>query len=158
MGAVDAISAASRSHTYIGVDEHGKAVQFTSPGNDYGHLILRGGKDGPNYDAQSVLSAAHAMDKAKLRPQIVIDASHANSNKDHKRQLPVLQDIATQIADGCNTIKGVMIESNLVEGAQKLSPGETNITKLVYGQSVTDKCIGWEDTEIALQTLACAVA
>lgn len=155
--AVDAIGAAQGSHCFLGVGEDGMASECVSSGNRHAHLILRGGKDGPNLCKQSVENAAAAVSKANLTPQIVIDVSHANSNKNHKNQLPNVDVVASQISTGCQVIKGLMIESNLTEGAQKLSPGKTDLTTLKYGQSVTDACIGWEETEACLQSLAEAV-
>jgi len=155
--AVDAIGAARGSHNFMSVCDDGKAAQCVSSGNNYGHLILRGGKDGPNFDAKSVADAVAVMAKAKLPAQVVVDVSHANSCKNHKNQLPNIENIADQIADGCEAIKGVMIESNLVEGAQKLAPGKTDPATLTYGQSVTDACVSWEETEACMAALSRAV-
>ena len=116
-------------------------------------MILRGGSKTVNYTAESVAQACEQLEKAGLAPNVMIDCSHANSNKDHTRQGIVCRDIAGQIAGGNRRIIGVMIESNLVAGAQKLVPGKP----LVYGQSITDACIGWEETSVLLGELAAAV-
>jgi 3-deoxy-7-phosphoheptulonate synthase len=119
-------------------------------GNSDAHIILRGGKE-PNYDADSVSETLIALKEAEVNESIMIDASHGNSQKQFKRQLPVVESISDQIADGNKNIKGVMIESHLVEGNQKISEN------LTYGQSVTDGCVGWEDTLLCLQNLNDAV-
>ena len=152
--AADAIQAAKASNTFLGQSLDGAPSVITSTGNPGSHLILRGGKDGTNFDAKSV-QAAH--DKMKGSARIVVDCSHGNSSKKHKNQPIVAADIAQQIRDGNQTIMGVMIESNLVEGNQGLKPGNTDPSTLTYGQSVTDACIGLEDSEHTLQLLADAV-
>lgn len=150
--AVDAIGAALHPHSFLSVTKGGISAIVTTTGNNDGHLILRGGKE-PNYDAASVKAAAEALTKAKHDPYVMIDASHANSHKICKNQISVVEDIARQVADGCRNIMGVMIESNLVEGRQDIVPGKP----LVYGQSVTDACLGWDDTVKLLERLARAV-
>ena len=150
--AVDAIGAALHPHSFLSVTKGGISAIVTTTGNNDGHLILRGGKE-PNYDAASVKAAAEALAKAKHDPYVMIDASHANSHKICKNQINVVEDIARQVADGCRNIMGVMIESNLVEGRQDIVPGKP----LVYGQSVTDACLGWDDTVKLLERLARAV-
>lgn len=150
--AVDAIGAALHPHSFLSVTKGGISAIVTTTGNNDGHLILRGGKE-PNYDAASVKAAAEALTKAKHDPYVMIDASHANSRKVCKNQIGVVEDIARQVADGCRNIMGVMIESNLVEGRQDIVPGKP----LVYGQSVTDACLGWDDTVKLLERLARAV-
>ena len=150
--AVDAIRAASRPHSFIGVSAEGQSAILQTTGNKDCHVILRGGKH-PNYDAASVDDASALLEKAGLAQRIMIDASHANSRKIYERQIDVNHDIARQIGQGEQRIFGVMIESHLVAGNQSVAPGK----ELTYGQSITDACIGWEDTAAALAHLADAV-
>ena len=151
--AVDAIGAANHPHSFLSVTKGGISAIVTTTGNEDCHLILRGGSRAPNYDAASVRAASEALSKAGHDPYLMIDASHANSRKICRNQIPVVEDIAGQVADGSRSIMGVMIESNLVEGRQDIVPGQP----LVYGQSVTDACLGWDDTEALLERLARAV-
>ncbi|MFP6560151.1 3-deoxy-7-phosphoheptulonate synthase [Paraburkholderia sp. B3] len=151
--AADAIVAARASHAFMGMTKMGMAAIFETRGNDDCHVILRGGKTGPNYDRASVAACCEALAKAGLREQVMIDCSHANSNKAHQRQIDVAQDIASQLADGEPRIVGVMIESHLEEGRQDLKPG----VPLKRGVSITDACISWAQTEPVLETLAGAV-
>jgi 3-deoxy-7-phosphoheptulonate synthase len=151
--AIEAILSAGQPHNFLGHTKHGQSAIFVTKGNPDCHIILRGGRETTNYDAASVQETCRQMEKAGVRPQVMIDCSHANSNKDHTRQLAVCRDVAGQIAQGDKRIMGVMLESNLVAGAQKLLQGQ----KLVYGQSITDACIGWDETKEALQLLAQAV-
>lgn len=151
--AIEAILSAGQPHNFLGHTKHGQSAIFVTKGNPDCHLILRGGRQTTNYDAASVEETCRQMEKAGVRPQVMIDCSHANSNKDHRRQVAVCRDVAGQVARGDKRIIGVMLESNLVAGAQKLVQGE----KLVYGQSITDACIGWDDTKESLQMLAEAV-
>ncbi|GAB3720283.1 3-deoxy-7-phosphoheptulonate synthase [Nocardiopsis oceani] len=151
--AVDAVGAAAASHTFFGVDPAGAGSVVVTEGNPDCHVILRGGRSGPNHDPASVGSALDVIEGAKLPRRLMIDASHANSGKDHVRQVAVAQGIAAQVAEGQKGITGVMLESYLEEGAQKLGdPAE-----LTYGQSITDKCMGWDTTEGVLANLADAV-
>jgi len=150
--AIDAINAASAPHCFLSVTKYGHSAIVETSGNGDCHIILRGGKE-PNYSAQHVEEVKAGLAKAGLEPQIMIDFSHANSSKQFKKQLTVADDVAQQIAGGETAIIGVMIESHLVEGNQNLESGEP----LVYGKSVTDGCIGWEDTETVLRQLAQAV-
>jgi len=150
--AIDAINAASAPHCFLSVTKYGHSAIVETSGNGDCHIILRGGKE-PNYSAQHVEEVKTGLAKAGLEPQIMIDFSHANSSKQFKKQLTVADDVAQQIAGGEKAIIGVMIESHLVEGNQNLESGEP----LVYGKSVTDGCIGWEDTETVLRQLAEAV-
>ncbi|WP_380181090.1 3-deoxy-7-phosphoheptulonate synthase AroG [Kalamiella sp. sgz302252] len=150
--AIDAINAASAPHCFLSVTKYGHSAIVETSGNGDCHIILRGGKE-PNYSAQHVEEVKTGLAKAGLDPQIMIDFSHANSSKQFKKQLNVADDVAQQIASGEKAIIGVMIESHLVEGNQSLESGEP----LVYGKSVTDGCIGWEDTETVLRQLANAV-
>jgi 3-deoxy-7-phosphoheptulonate synthase len=151
--AVDAIQSAAHSHTFLGHTKFGQTAIFVTNGNPDCHIILRGGKKLTNYDAASVAATAAQMEKSGVDPRIMIDFSHANSSKDYKRQSLVCHDVASQIAAGEKRVMGVMIESNLVAGAQALVPGQP----LVYGQSVTDACIDWKETHEMLKELAAAV-
>lgn len=150
--AVDAIGASTQPHNFLSVTKNGQSSIFTTAGNPDCHLILRGGKASTNYDAASVDDACALLDKASLPEKVMIDCSHANSRKKHARQKYVCRDICAQISDGDKRIMGVMIESNLVEGAQK-----PESQPLTYGQSVTDACLAWHDTEPLLEDLASAV-
>jgi 3-deoxy-7-phosphoheptulonate synthase len=150
--AIDAVRATGHPHRFIGVTEQGLAAFVSTRGNPYGHVILRGGARGPNYDRASVRGALDALREAGLPERLIIDASHGNSERDHLRQVVVTADIAGQIAAGERGIAGVMIESFLVAGRQEL----TDPSRLVYGQSITDACIGWDETVTALQGLASA--
>ena len=150
--AIDAILSAANSHTFLGHTKHGQSAIFVTRGNRETHIILRGGRKMVNYTAESVAQTGEAMRRAGLQPRIMIDCSHANSSKDHNRQPIVGRDVATQIAGGNPDIVGVMIESNLVAGAQKLLPGQL----LTYGQSITDACIDWSQTYPLLEELAAA--
>ncbi|GAA3763652.1 3-deoxy-7-phosphoheptulonate synthase [Salinactinospora qingdaonensis] len=148
--AVDACSAAGASHTFFGVDPNGYGAVVNTSGNPDCHVILRGGRSGPNFDVDSVNTALEVIGNAGLPRRLMIDASHANSGKDHRRQPGVAETIGAQIAAGQNDIVGVMLESFLVEGNQKLA----DPTDLTYGQSITDKCMSWEVTESVLADLA----
>jgi 3-deoxy-7-phosphoheptulonate synthase len=150
--AIDAVRATAHPHRFIGVTEQGLAAFVSTRGNPYGHVILRGGARGPNYDRASVRGALDALRDAGLPERLIVDASHGNSERDHQRQPVVAADIAAQIAAGEIGIAGVMVESFLVAGRQDL----TDPSRLVYGQSVTDACIGWEDTVSVLEGLAAA--
>lgn len=150
--AIDAINAASAPHCFLSVTKYGHSAIVETSGNGDCHIILRGGKE-PNYSAHHVNAVKAGLEKAGLEPQVMIDFSHANSSKQFQKQLVVADDVAQQIAEGEKAIIGVMIESHLVEGNQNLESGEP----LVYGQSVTDACIGWNDTETVLRQLAEAV-
>jgi 3-deoxy-7-phosphoheptulonate synthase len=151
--AVEAILSANHPHTFLGTSETGQASILLTSGNPDCHIILRGGRQTTNFDAKSVAATAEQMEKAGVKPRIMIDASHANSGKDHRRQGAVCRDVAGQIAGGDRRIMGVMIESNLVAGAQALGDGKT----LVRGQSITDACIDWAETVGLLKELAAAV-
>jgi 3-deoxy-7-phosphoheptulonate synthase len=152
--AIEAILSAQQPHTFLGHTKDGRTAIFATRGNQDCHLILRGGRGVTNYSAGDVERIAGLESKAGLRPALMIDCSHANSRKDHTRQPAVCRDVAAQVAGGDDRIMGVMLESNLVGGAQKHTPGRP----LTYGQSVTDACIGWEETEPLLQELSTAVA
>jgi len=148
--AVDAIKSAAHPHIFLSVTKQGPSAIFSTAGNEDCHVILRGGGGKPNFDNPSVHYAARLLEQAGLNNRVMIDMSHANSEKDHKKQLSVCADICKQLKAGEQRIFGVMIESNLVEGNQKVANPET----LTYGQSITDACIGWEDSEHALRELA----
>ncbi|PKH21000.1 3-deoxy-7-phosphoheptulonate synthase [Enterobacterales bacterium CwR94] len=150
--AIDAINAAGAPHCFLSVTKYGHSAIVETGGNADCHIILRGGKE-PNYSAHHVSAVKSGLEKAGLPAQIMIDFSHANSSKQFQKQLVVCEDVAGQVAGGDTAIIGVMIESHLVEGNQSLESGEP----LVYGKSVTDACIGWEDTETVLRQLAAAV-
>jgi len=155
--ATDAIQAASRPHHFLSVHKNGQVAIVQTKGNKDCHVILRGGK-APNYDAASVAAACQELVAAKLTPQLMVDCSHANSSKQHQRQIEVARDIGTQLAAGQRHIIGVMVESHLLAGAQKFSAGKDDPAKLTYGQSITDACIGWDDSQTVLQVLSDAVA
>jgi 3-deoxy-7-phosphoheptulonate synthase len=151
--AVDAVRAAAAQHAFAGVDVSGTPAILYTEGNEDCHVILRGGRDAPNYDAGSVEGALGELRAAGLAERVVIDASHDNSGKDHERQPEVVSEIADQIAGGDGAIVGVMMESFLVGGRQDLESGEP----LVYGQSITDACMDWDNTVLTLDRLASAV-
>ncbi|MFG6448998.1 3-deoxy-7-phosphoheptulonate synthase [Roseateles sp. BYS180W] len=154
--ACDAIQAAARPHHFLSVHKNGQVAIVETKGNKDCHVILRGGKV-PNYDAQSVAQASAELSAAKLEARLMVDCSHGNSSKQHQRQIDVAQDIAAQIRGGSTHIFGVMVESHLQGGAQKFSPGKDDPAKLVYGQSITDACINWDDSVAVLDTLSEAV-
>ena len=150
--AIDAIGAAVRPHHFLSVTKQGQSAIFKTAGNEDCHLILRGGKT-PNYDAKSVDAAANELGKAGVNLHMMIDCSHANSSKQHERQMIVGADVAKQIAGGDMRISGVMIESHLVAGRQDVVDGQ----ELTYGQSITDACIDWDSSVQLLEELASAV-
>ena len=154
--ATDAIQAASRPHHFLSVHKNGQVAIVQTKGNKDCHVILRGGKS-PNYDGASVAAACAELQDAKLPCQLMIDFSHANSSKQHQRQVVVARDVGGQLAAGKRCIFGVMVESHLQAGAQKFSTGRDDPAKLVYGQSITDACIGWDDSLAVLQGLSEAV-
>jgi 3-deoxy-7-phosphoheptulonate synthase len=154
--ATDAIQAAARPHHFLSVHKNGQVAIVETSGNPDCHVILRGGK-APNYDAHSVAAACKDLEAAKLHPSLMVDFSHANSSKQHERQLVVAQDIAEQVSGGSKKVFGVMVESHLCAGAQKFTPGKDDPAKLVYGQSITDACIGWDDSAEVLRVLSDAV-
>ncbi len=150
--AVDAIHAAARPHVFMSLTKEGRSAVFSTHGNADTHIILRGGKR-PNYDAESVDIAADEMQQSGLAPKLMIDCSHANSRKDHNKQVDVGHDVAHQLSKGDKRIIGVMIESHLISGRQDNIPGKP----LTYGQSITDACIDWKTSEPLLERLAEAV-
>lgn len=158
--ALDAVSSASKPHFFFGTSDDGRPAVVETAGNENCHVILRGGSSGPNFDAASVATVVEKLVARGQTPRLMIDASHANSNKNHERQAEVVSDVATQIAAGDAAIAGMMIESFLVAGAQKLDPKKLKINGgegLVYGQSVTDACMGFDVTVDLLAELAAAV-
>jgi 3-deoxy-7-phosphoheptulonate synthase len=152
--AIDAIHVAGQSHRFPSISMQGQAIVVTTTGNPDAHLVLRGGAGGPNYDAASVAEAAAALAASGLAPRLLVDCSHGNSAKDWRRQPQVAADIAQQVAGGSRSIAGVLLESHLVEGRQDIVRGREG---LVYGQSVTDGCIGWDGTVTVVDQLADAV-
>ena len=154
--ASDAIQAAAGAHHFLSVHKNGQVAIVQTLGNPDCHVILRGGKV-PNYDAHSVAAACQDLQKAKLPPTLMVDCSHANSSKQHEKQLDVARDIAAQVAAGSRHVFGVMIESHLLAGAQKFTPGADDATALVYGKSITDACLGWDHSLQALAGLSEAV-
>ena len=151
--AIDAVNAAAQPHVFMSLTKKGHSAIFSTTGNKDCHIILRGGDGKPNYDSASIKHASEQLQRNGLRSEVMVDCSHANSNKDYRRQVDVCRDVAAQISNGEKAIIGVMMESNLVEGRQDVIPGQ----KLTYGQSVTDACIAWETTEVLLNELAEAV-
>ena len=148
--AMDAIKAASNPHSFLGIDRNGQVIVAETKGNKYGHLVMRGGTNGPNYSSEYVAFAEVLLNKAHLPNGIVMDCSHANSNKSHGRQRQVLSDIADQIQLGDTCIAGVMLESFIHEGKQSIGAAGG----LKYGQSLTDGCIGWDETVELIGQLA----
>ncbi|MDX3458204.1 3-deoxy-7-phosphoheptulonate synthase [Streptomyces sp. ME02-8801-2C] len=151
--AVDGCRSAAGRHVFFGIDEHGTASVVSTSGNPDCHIILRGGRGGPNHGPEHVRDALALLAASGMPENLVIDASHANSGKDHMRQAEVVREIADRIADGERGMTGLMIESFLRAGRQEPGPLHT----LVYGQSVTDACVGWDQTEVLLGELAAAV-
>ncbi|PWI34182.1 3-deoxy-7-phosphoheptulonate synthase [Vibrio albus] len=151
--AIDAIRAAKSSHYFYSPDKTGRMTVYRTSGNPYGHIILRGGDNGPNYDQQSVQSACEALSEVNLPQRLIVDFSHANCQKQHKKQLKVADSICEQIRNGSQHIAGVMAESFIVEGNQPM----TDVTNLIYGKSITDPCLSWEDTLDMLDMLSSAV-
>lgn len=154
--ATDAIQAAARPHHFLSVHKNGQVAIVQTHGNRDCHVILRGGK-APNYDAASVGAACAELEAAKLPPTLMVDCSHANSSKQHEKQLEVARDIAGQIAGGSRRVFGVMVESHLVGGAQKFTPGKDRAEALEFGKSITDACIGWDESLDLMATLSRSV-
>lgn len=154
--ATDAIQAAAGAHSFLSVHKNGQVAIVQTKGNKDCHVILRGGK-APNYDAASVAAACADLAKAKLPQTLMVDCSHANSSKQHEKQVDVARDIANQVAAGSNSVFGLMVESHLHAGAQKFTPGKDDVCALEYGKSITDACLGWDDSLQALELLSAAV-
>jgi 3-deoxy-7-phosphoheptulonate synthase len=150
--AIDAIKTAQSPHHFLSFTKEGSSAIFSTTGNDDCHVILRGGKT-PNYDAANVAKVTASLEDSGLTPMLMIDCSHANSSKDYTKQKEVARDVAAQISAGDTRIMGVMVESHLNEGRQEHSPGKA----LTYGQSITDGCLGWQDSVAVLETLAASV-
>ncbi|NER83780.1 MAG: 3-deoxy-7-phosphoheptulonate synthase [Leptolyngbya sp. SIO1D8] len=155
LAAMNAMLSASRPHHFLGINHHGLASIVATTGNPDGHLVLRGGKNGPNYDSTHVEQATQELSKLDLNPRMMVDCSHANANKDHRKQVTVLDNVAEQIEAGSRHILGVMIESHLVEGKQPIAE---DLKQLTYGQSITDACVNFETTTVMLRKLAKAIA
>ncbi len=151
--ATDAIQAAAGGHHFLSIHKNGQVAIVQTNGNPDCHVILRGGK-APNYDAASVAAACKDLVTAKLPPTLMVDCSHANSSKQHEKQIDVAKDIAAQLSSGSKSVFGVMVESNLHAGAQKFTPGKDQPSVLTYGQSITDACIDWDDSVGVLETLS----
>ena len=151
--AINALESVGSPHRGLGIDAEGRIALIETRGNANAHIVLRGGSGGPNYDVGTVRRCEQALASAGLKDNIVVDCSHGNSNKDHQRQHLVLDAVAEQIAAGNRSIVGVMLESNIVAGNQELGDGRD----LAYGVSITDACLGWNDTETALRSLAQAL-
>ena len=154
--ASDAIQAAARGHHFLSVHKNGQVAVVQTQGNKDCHVILRGGK-APNYDAASVAAACKHLSAAGLNPVLMVDCSHANSGKQHERQLEVARAVAQQVAGGSRSVFGVMVESHLCGGAQKFSPGRDNPADLEYGKSITDACLDWDASKQLLEVLSLAV-
>lgn len=154
--ATDAIQSASRPHHFLSVHKNGQVAIVHTKGNTNCHVILRGGKT-PNYDAAHVAAACKDLEAAHLPANLMVDCSHANSSKQHEKQKEVVHDIAQQIKGGSRRVFGVMIESHLQAGAQKFTPGKNDPDSLEYGKSITDACLGWDDSLATLAELSDAV-
>jgi 3-deoxy-7-phosphoheptulonate synthase len=152
--AVDAIRTAASPHTFIGVTGDGRVATFRTRGNRFGHLVLRGGYEGPNYTSEHIVLAQELLSKMGVDPNLIVDCSHANSGKDPQRQIVVLQDVLAQVRGGAEVIRGFMLESHLLGGRQEIPAGG----KPQAGLSVTDACLGWDDTERVLREAAAVVA
>ena len=151
--ATDAIQAAAGGHHFLSIHKNGQVAIVQTNGNSDCHVILRGGK-APNFDAASVAAACKDLVAAKLPPTLMVDCSHANSSKQHEKQIDVAKDVAAQLASGSHSVFGVMVESNLQAGAQKFTPGKDKVAGLEYGKSITDACIGWNDSVDVLEVLS----
>ncbi len=149
--AVNAVQSAQHGHSFIGIDQEGQTCIFTTRGNRYGHIIMRGGSGGPNYYEEDIEKAEDLMSGIGVLPSILIDCSHANSGKKHSRQARVFRAAADLRQRGHESVRGVMLESNLVAGRQEVGP---DLSSLVYGKSVTDACVGWDETEELLAKAA----
>jgi 3-deoxy-7-phosphoheptulonate synthase len=153
--AINAMEAAARPHNFLGINKEGHAAIVSTTGNPDGHLVLRGGKQGTNYHAEAIEGAAASLAKEGLPARVMVDCSHGNSNKDYRRQGEVAGQVAEQLRSGSQHVMGVMIESHLVAGNQKIP---ADLSQLTYGQSITDACIDLDTTRELLQELAGAVA
>ena len=147
--AIDAMNAARHSHSFLSVTKEGKSAIFNTAGNEDCHIIHRGGNNGPNYTTAEVKNSCEILENNDMYPNIMIDASHANSKKDYKMQSMVVDNVKEQLLNGEQNIIGIMLESNLIEGNQKINSRD----KLKYGQSITDSCIGWQQTEDIIMSI-----
>jgi len=147
--AIDAMNAARHSHSFLSVTKEGKSAIFNTAGNEDCHIIHRGGNNGPNYESVEVKNSCKILENNNMYPNIMIDASHANSKKDFKMQSMVVDNVKEQLLNGEQNIIGIMLESNLIEGNQKINSRD----KLKYGQSITDSCIGWQQTEDIIMSI-----
>ncbi|MBC7547761.1 MAG: 3-deoxy-7-phosphoheptulonate synthase [Polaromonas sp.] len=154
--ATDAIQAAARGHHFLSVHKNGQVAVVQTHGNPDCHVILRGGK-APNYDVASVAAACKDLVAARLPATLMVDCSHANSSKQHEKQIEVARDIAGQVAGGSHQVFGLMVESHLNAGAQKFTPGKDHASALEYGKSITDACLSWDDSLTVLEDLSAAV-
>ncbi|WP_049721686.1 3-deoxy-7-phosphoheptulonate synthase [Gilvimarinus polysaccharolyticus] len=148
--AINALQSVSKPHRFLGINTEGQVSIIRTRGNPYGHVVLRGGNGKPNYDSVSVAMCEGELNKAKITPNIMVDCSHANSNKDHNLQPLVMENVANQIVEGNKSIIGLMIESNIGEGNQSIPE---DLSQLQYGVSVTDACIDWDSTVKALHAM-----
>jgi 3-deoxy-7-phosphoheptulonate synthase len=155
--AVNAVVAASRQHSFLGIDGAGRVCVVRTAGNPDGHIVLRGGKAGPNYASDQVGEAAAILKKAGVESRMLIDCSHDNSGKSHLKQAGVVEEVARQIHNGSPHVLGAMVESNLVAGRQDLPDGASR-ADLVYGQSITDACVDFATTREMLEAMAKAVS
>jgi len=153
--AINAVEAAARPHHFLGINRQGYASIITTTGNPDGHVVLRGGKRGTNYHPEAIEEAASQLERAGLPSRLMVDCSHGNSNKDYRRQAEVATQVAEQVRGGSRHVMGVMLESHLVAGNQKIP---ADLSQLTYGQSVTDACIDTATTSAVLEELAAAVA
>jgi 3-deoxy-7-phosphoheptulonate synthase len=154
--ATDAIQAAARGHHFLSVHKNGQVAVVQTKGNKDCHVILRGGK-APNFDAASVAAACKELEAARLPATLMVDCSHANSSKQYEKQIDVARDIAAQVAGGSRNVFGLMVESHLFPGAQKFTAGKDDPKALEYGKSITDACLGWDDSLTVLESLSAAV-
>ncbi|MFP4378908.1 MAG: 3-deoxy-7-phosphoheptulonate synthase [Candidatus Sumerlaeia bacterium] len=152
--AVEAIKAASSPHAFLGIAEDGRAAVATTHGNHYGHVVLRGGLTGPNYEREYVVFTEVLLEKAGIHNGIIIDCSHANSHKDYRRQREVWDNVLKQITGGSKSISGMMLESYIQPGSQKV---KLPVEEMEYGQSITDACIGWDETEELIRSASSAL-
>jgi 3-deoxy-7-phosphoheptulonate synthase len=148
--ATNALNSVAKPHRFLGINSEGQVSLFTTRGNPYGHIVLRGGSNGPNYDSVHIRICEQELEKAGVAPNIMVDCSHANSNKQPELQPLVVENVANQILEGNKSIVGLMIESNINAGNQSIPE---NLEDLVYGVSVTDGCIDWETTESSLRAM-----
>ena len=148
--AINALKSVSQPHRFLGINSEGQVAVIHTKGNAYSHIVLRGGSNGPNYDSVHIALCEQELAKAKIQPNIMVDCSHANSNKQPELQPLVIENVTNQVLEGNKSIVGLMVESNLFAGAQSIPD---DLSKLQYGVSVTDGCIGWDSTEQSLRAM-----